>query len=675
MASENQSKQFYCLQSYEGKSVWKTPTLTLLLKTFKISTVVDCRPNPCSINRIFNKKNVRKLCKGTATYFYAKRLAAAESKSLGDGVLSGTFADIRGPILILTTPDKNASRPKEVCNALHESGSISTIHVNGFKVSAEAFIPFPMESETLEEEVQPAKSDRPKRKHNLTGKRVTVNGDRTLGEGSDGVVHSTGLIVTRNDDSEVLAIIRRQDFELAKGRVENNETFAAAAVRELQEESGCLNPEVLKVEWRWAYVCEYPFSRRKTNFHTKKVFWFYASLPRSETLQFGDREKRTKEVKWIKTNDYNRSVDVCDAIFQIQSVLGRYVMHSQKVGFENDEGIQCRKPPRFSLNDTESYLDFLDQHGFVVIANVISGEEIEKGKDMFWEWMEGLGSGIIRDDPNTWIDKNWPSKARFGSGIMHTCGVGQSDLQWFIRTRPSVRKVFEEIWETKELLTSYDGFAGWRPWQYNSTWRTSPSWFHVDQNPATNQGRECFQAQVTLTPSTHETGGFTCIPGSHKCFPEFEEPFQTCNHKIWRLTFKGIKNHRVQKMDKIHVCCEAGDMVIWDSRLMHASTHSFVKPELSSRELLRITSFVCFTPRLPKLSNDLIQRRIAGVDSYATTSHLPYEWHPTEDLESSNRGRSKHGLSQMSLPKRLRELPEEAFPLISGYAPESESAI
>ena len=61
--------------------------------------------------------------------------------------------------------------------------------------------------------------------------RVTVNGDRTLGEGSDGVVHSTGLIVTRNDDSEVLAIIRRQDFELAKGRVENNETFAAAAVR------------------------------------------------------------------------------------------------------------------------------------------------------------------------------------------------------------------------------------------------------------------------------------------------------------------------------------------------------------------------------------------------------------------------------------------------------------
>merc|ERR1719471_382147 len=161
------------------------------------------------------------------------------------------------------------------------------------------------------------KNDRPER--DLTGKRVTVNGDRTLGEGSDGVVHSTGLIVTRKDDSEVLAIIRsKKHFELAKGRVENQETFAEAAIRELQEETGCLNPEILKVEWRWAYVCEYPFARKKTKFHTKKVFWFYATLPPSKSLQFGEREKGTKEVKWIKTSDFNRSVDVCDAIFHIQ---------------------------------------------------------------------------------------------------------------------------------------------------------------------------------------------------------------------------------------------------------------------------------------------------------------------------------------------------------------------
>merc|ERR1719193_3031714 len=110
----------------------------------------------------------------------------------------------------------------------------------------------------------------------------------------EGIIHSAGLIVTRNNGSEVLAIIRgKKIHELAKGRVEKNETFAMCALRELQEETGCKNADVLKVEWNWAYVTQYPFSRRK-GIHTKKVFWFYASLPMSAELKFGKREEATR---------------------------------------------------------------------------------------------------------------------------------------------------------------------------------------------------------------------------------------------------------------------------------------------------------------------------------------------------------------------------------------------
>jgi len=156
-------------------------------------------------------------------------------------------------------------------------------------------------------------------------------------------------------------------------------------------------------------------------------------------------------------------------------------------------------------------------------------------------------------------------------------------------------------------------------------------------------------------------------------FPEFEEPFRDCKHMIWRLTYKGLKRHDVQKLNRIHVCAEPGDMIVWDSRTMHASTHSFAEPDLDPNEILRLTSFVCFTPMKESIPNALIQRRIAAANGYVTTSHVPYEFHPTDNLQESNKLRRKHGLSIMRLPKRKRDLPEEAFSLISGYAPEENA--
>merc|ERR1719195_828564 len=165
------------------------------------------------------------------------------------------------------------------------------------------------------------------------------------------------------------------------------------------------------------------------------------------------------------------------------------------------------------------------------------------------------------------------------------------------------------------------------------------------------------------------------FPEVTQVFPEFHEPFKRCNQKLWRLHYKGIRKHRVQKMERIHVCCEAGDMIVWDSRTMHASTCAFEEPNTSPNELLRCTSFVCMTPRLPSLSESILGKRGAAVSNYVTTSHVPYEWHPTDSLEASNNARSKYGLCMMQISKRKREIPDEAHALISGYAPYEENAI
>ena len=29
-------------------------------------------------------------------------------------------------------------------------------------------------------------------------------------------------------------------------------------------------------------------------------------------------------------------------------------------------------------------------------------------RQLVWEWLEGLGSGLVRDKPETWADSAWP---------------------------------------------------------------------------------------------------------------------------------------------------------------------------------------------------------------------------------------------------------------------------
>ena len=34
-------------------------------------------------------------------------------------------------------------------------------------------------------------------------------------------------------------------------------------------------------------------------------------------------------------------------------------------------------------------------------------------RQLVWEWLEGLGSGLVRDKPETWADSAWPGGQNF----------------------------------------------------------------------------------------------------------------------------------------------------------------------------------------------------------------------------------------------------------------------
>ena len=124
------------------------------------------------------------------------------------------------------------------------------------------------------------------------------------------------------------------------------------------------------------------------------------------------------------------------------------------------ERFSCEDPDRLAAG-----LRHLEQHGYVVISDVLNEDEVDMAKNLIWQHLEGLKSPfkIKRGQINTW--NQWPG--RHEAGIIEDFGSGNSQAQWFIRSVPNVKNVFAQIWQTRNLLSSMDGIGIFRPWHLN----------------------------------------------------------------------------------------------------------------------------------------------------------------------------------------------------------------
>ena len=65
--------------------------------------------------------------------------------------------------------------------------------------------------------------------------------------------------------------------------------------------------------------------------------------------------------------------------------------------------------PIWTVENSEPWLKSLDETGVAVVSGVLSAEEIQTGKDKWWDWAEGLESGLSRHNQKTCLIKNWPA--------------------------------------------------------------------------------------------------------------------------------------------------------------------------------------------------------------------------------------------------------------------------
>jgi hypothetical protein len=66
--------------------------------------------------------------------------------------------------------------------------------------------------------------------------------------------------------------------------------------------------------------------------------------------------------------------------------------------------------PRYSVTNNESLnagITYLNEHGYAVFSDVLTGDEINVNKDLLWNFFENIPDhNFRRDDPSTWSN-NW----------------------------------------------------------------------------------------------------------------------------------------------------------------------------------------------------------------------------------------------------------------------------
>lgn len=241
---------------------------------------------------------------------------------------------------------------------------------------------------------------------------------------------------------------------------------------------------------------------------------------------------------------------------------------------------------------TEPYMIDLKIKGYCIIKNVIE-------------------ANIIKNDILDWISK---VKVPYAThGVIKHYQVGHQPFQWYTRCQESVQNPFKKIYNTNELVVSFDGI-GYVP---AGIVRRDNFWMHTDQAP-NNSNFISVQGLVALTSNSINT--FKCIPGSHLYHKKYFENKTVDKNKLGKNWFKldspkDYSLHTEQIYKEEIVALEKGNMLLWDSRLFHQNQQG------GDEE--RLVQYVTYRPKSGR-SDTQKKKREKYFKEKRTTSHWAY---------------------------------------------------
>jgi hypothetical protein len=325
----------------------------------------------------------------------------------------------------------------------------------------------------------------------------------------------------------------------------------------------------------------------------------------------------------------------------------------------------------------------LETEGYCVIEGVASEAEVSHARELFWRWMESLPHGISRADPSTLRNEAW-KQLGYATGVLTKYSIGQSDYLWYCRTLPGVQELFKGVWDTDELITSFDGTGATRnPWLAPATeeWPARQGWYHVDQNFYTHPKFILWQGLLNLMDTSAGTGSTVVAPRyaalglrtpvllcvlsyasiirASLSMLQFVTSFvysialltSLCRtHLLFRDMFTTRERDRVKQLimlngpddfeaycsNAVQVNMRAGDFLLWDSRTVHCNqgpdTSTFRSAQQALGEaraaepIIRLVAYICMIPRSLYTASrepDDPEKRRTCVERGFTATHDP----------------------------------------------------
>jgi len=237
--------------------------------------------------------------------------------------------------------------------------------------------------------------------------------------------------------------------------------------------------------------------------------------------------------------------------------------------------------------------------GYTVIPNVLDKSEIDEYIFEFNKWKNSIDN---LDQLHNTIDYH---------GIFKYFEVGHQRFAWLLRTNPKIQNIFKSLWDTAELVTSFDGCC-----YYPSDYKGDDQyWIHSDQS-GLKTGLRCIQSFLSLTSNEQRT--FVVYDGSHKLHEEYSELYNKYDPSDWNP----IEQEYIETLQdrKKILKVDAGSLVLWDSRTFHQNTSG---PPSCEEE--RLVQYLCFLPKHNENNNeDMHQKRLQYFSNLRTTNHYPY---------------------------------------------------
>jgi len=239
--------------------------------------------------------------------------------------------------------------------------------------------------------------------------------------------------------------------------------------------------------------------------------------------------------------------------------------------------------------------DELLENGYVIIPNVLTDHEIEYSTCLFHEWQKTIPN---YNEIHRKIDPH---------GIHKFHEIGHQRHAWYIRTLQAVQDPFKQLWNTDDLIVSYDGTC----YIPQNTKSKDTCWTHTDQAP-NKTGLHCYQGFVSLTSNENST--LVVYEGTHELHEQYFKDKDDTSNKDWNKIDPAYLEEIKDRKRVLSV--PAGSLVIWDSRTFHQNQYGTPKAEE------RIVQYVSYLPRKHKKNTPSIHaKRIKYYNERRTTSH------------------------------------------------------